>query len=502
MARRTPYLVLLETAEAWNRYIDKGYPEPGNLGGRPSAASMAARDLSLGGHDAPFILRRRLATADALGISVLGSDWLPLNEEEAADVRRAYEAYDVNYLEALSYRENHEPDRSPASSPRRAKRAEVERAAPSARTPPTPPQPAQPRSVETPDPSDRTALAKRIAALLRRGPLSFGEVEVRLGIDEADLQGAIGVGIANGILFRTYRRSTDFAPTVIVDAEQPLGTQEDHGFELRSDANGVVRFAVASDQHLCSKYAREDCLNEFYDQVARRGITTVLNAGNWIDGEATFNKFDLKVHGMDAQMRYLAEHYPHRDGVVTAAITGADHEGWYSRREGIDVGQYAANTMKHAGRSDWVDLGFMECFIPLVHSATGASTQLCLMHPGGGSSYALSYAPQRIVEGFDGGSKPAVLVIGHYHKSGYNLIRNVHTMQAGAFQDQTIFMRQKKLAAHVGGCFVELHLDPENGAVLECGYTFRNYYNVGYYKNRWSQHAPVEMNLRAPQEKG
>ncbi len=123
---------------------------------------------------------------------------------------------------------------------------------------------------------------------------------------------------------------------------------------------------------------------------------------------------------------------------------------------------------------------------------------LLLMHPGGGSAYAISYAPQKIVEGFDGGDKPAVLLVGHYHKASYQLTRNVHVVQVGCFEDQTVFMRQKKLSAHIGGMLVRVQLDPRTGAVIGCGAEFRNYYNRGYYNGRWSQHGPVRPAERVP----
>jgi hypothetical protein len=43
------------------------------------------------------------------------------------------------------------------------------------------------------------------------------------------------------------------------------------------------------------------------------------------------------------------------------------------------------------------------------------------------------------------------------------MTRNVHVVQLGCFQDQSLFMRQKKLAAHIGGWIIRLHLEPRTG---------------------------------------
>lgn len=269
--------------------------------------------------------------------------------------------------------------------------------------------------------------------------------------------------------------------------------------EYRSRPDGTYLFGFTSDNHLASKYARVDVLNDLYDRFAEQGVDRVLNAGNWIDGEASFNMHDLLVHGMDAQCRFLAEHYPRRPGITTYAVAGDDHEGWYAQKEGVDIGRYAQNVMRDHGRDDWVDLGYMEAFIKLVHAETGKHTMLHLMHPGGGSSYAVSYAVQKIVEGYGGGEKPAVLLAGHYHKLSYNMVRNVHAIQTGTTEDQTPFMRKKKLSAHVGGGICQLRQDPKTGAITACRVEFFNYFVRGFYNNRWNMAADVQLAGRLPE---
>jgi hypothetical protein len=263
--------------------------------------------------------------------------------------------------------------------------------------------------------------------------------------------------------------------------------------EYKSRRDGTYTFGFSADQHLGSKYERLDVLNELYDIFAERGVDRVFNAGNWIDGEARFNKYDLKVHGMDQQLWYLAEHYPQREGIVTYSVAGDDHEGWYGQREGIDIGKHAERIMRDAGRKDWVHLGFMEAFVSLVHAKSKQSCQLLLIHPGGGSSYAHSYKPQKIVESFEGGEKPAILLIGHYHKLSYNIIRNVYTIQSGTTQDQTTFMRKKGIDAHIGGGVCTVKQDPETGALMSCNVEIFKFYNSAHYNHRWSHGGDVVL---------
>jgi hypothetical protein len=220
----------------------------------------------------------------------------------------------------------------------------------------------------------------------------------------------------------------------------------------------------------------------------------VLHTGNYIDGEARFNKYELKVHGMDAQLAYMAEHYPRHEGMDTRLISGDDHEGWYGQREGVDIGRYMESVMRRAGRTDLTHLGYMEAFIPLVHGTTGKTSQIHVMHPGGGSAYATSYTVQKAVEAYEGGEKPAILLMGHYHKAEHLETRNVHCFQTGCFQDQTIFARKKRLVFTIGGWILMFRQNPETGAVEEVVSYFKQYFNTGYYtNNRWSLSGPVSQ---------
>lgn len=244
----------------------------------------------------------------------------------------------------------------------------------------------------------------------------------------------------------------------------------------------TFRVGLVSDNHLASRYARMDVLNSLYDYFAEHGITTVYNCGNWIEGDARFNKHDVIVHGLEGQIRYFIDNFPQREGITNYFITGDDHEGWYTQREGIDVGAYMQMRAEQAGRQDLKYLGHMEHDI--IMKAERGETVLRLQHPGGGSSYAISYTPQKIVESLQGGEKPHILFIGHYHKASYNYIRGVHVVQAGCTQDQSPFMRKKRLAAHLGGWIIEWSVD-DVGAITRFKTEWIPFYNRDFYQNKW-----------------
>ena len=99
----------------------------------------------------------------------------------------------------------------------------------------------------------------------------------------------------------------------------------------------------------------------------------------------------------------------------------------------------------------------------------------------------------QIIESLDGGEKPAVGLYGHYHKLWAGNIRNVWCLQTGCTEDQTPFMRKRKLEAHVGGSLVKLEQDPESGAIIGFTPTMWRYFNKGFYSNRWSMSGQVTL---------
>jgi hypothetical protein len=241
----------------------------------------------------------------------------------------------------------------------------------------------------------------------------------------------------------------------------------------------TIKFGFVTDNHLGSRYERLDVLNSLYDLFEQEGISDVFNAGNMIDGEARFNKHDLHTHGMDGQTDYLIANYPTRKGITTHYITGDDHEGWYTQREGVNYGKHLEMTAKESGRTDLHYLGHMEHDV--VIPAKDGETIIRVQHPGGGSSYAVSYTSQKLVESLQGGEKPHILLIGHYHKSAYNFLRNIHVIQGGCTQDQTPFMRKKRLSAHIGGWIIEFTRN-DRGDIVRFKQEFVPFFDRGAYK--------------------
>jgi transposase len=324
-------------------------------------------------------------------------------------------------------------------------------------------------------PKSPAELEAAIRKQLKQAAMSSDELAEGLGIGPGAVKKMLAAMAKRGVLLIEHPNGLfEMASTVNIAPGR---------FELKSKPGEEQVYGVTSDNHLCSKYSRLDVLNAAYDHFERRGIAHVFNAGNWIDGEARFNKTELlTAPGMDNQLDYLIDKFPVRRGIVTHFVAGDDHEGWYAQREGIEIGRYLESRAQAAGRNDLHYLGYAECDVAL-KCGSGASVAR-VVHPGGGSAYAISYTDQKRVESYQGGEKPHLEIVGHYHKFNYGFPREVHTVQAGCTCDQSLFMRKKRLQAHVG--FVELRIKQDStGVITRFGVEWFPFFDRGFYERKY-----------------
>lgn len=220
----------------------------------------------------------------------------------------------------------------------------------------------------------------------------------------------------------------------------------------------VYKFGVVSDSHLGSRFANFKLLNSAYDMFECESIDTVYHVGDITDGENMHkgHEFELMLVGFDAQLEYAVNNYPERKGIKTVLL-GGNHDYSFFRYSGADVCRHIANK-----RPDIQYIGMMEGDINL--KTTNGQAKLRLWHPSLGSAYAISYQTQKYIESLPGGEKPNILLIGNFHKYDALMYRNIHAIQPGCTQFQTLWMRSKRIAAVMGFMIVEVRLN-ENGVV-------------------------------------
>jgi hypothetical protein len=310
----------------------------------------------------------------------------------------------------------------------------------------------------------------KLIKLLTKGSFTIEELSNQTGIIPKEVR-----RIIEDLEDKKYNINYSDNKVELVKELKPGNTQKLNIDYWKGD---LIKIGFVSDTHLCSKYERLDELNLIYDVFADERIQIVYHGGNFIEGECRFNKFEIHTIGMTPQVDYFVKNYPKREGILTKFIAGDDHEGWYSQRERIDIGKYTQMQAEESGRKDLEYIGYLECDIPF--EGIKGESWMRVMHGGGGTAYALSYTPQKIVESYEGGEKPRILLLGHYHKIDYCYPREVHVIQMGCFKDQCTWMRKKKIQAHIGGGILHMRL-AKDGTINRIMPEFITFFNKKFY---------------------
>ena len=219
---------------------------------------------------------------------------------------------------------------------------------------------------------------------------------------------------------------------------------------IRSEKLIHTQLCAISDTHFGNNHQQLHILNHIYEEAYKRGITTVLHCGDLVDGNypnRPENPRQQFLHGFDQQAGYVVDMYPKVSGITTHYILGSHDESHYKN------GQSTINQWISRCRDDMIYLG-QDCAEFMINGI-----KIFLDHPGGGSASALSYQPQKRIEILESGSKPKILLIGHYHKSYSFVYRNVRGIETPSLCGKTQFQQKKGLINYVGGYFLDIYSD-------------------------------------------
>lgn len=210
------------------------------------------------------------------------------------------------------------------------------------------------------------------------------------------------------------------------------------------------KIAAISCSHFGSQYQQITHLKSFYKLCKKRGITKILSAGDFTDGNGKTYRgqsFEMFVHGADNQARYVVENYPKEKGITTYAI-GGNHDYSFYKSGGYDV---MKTISEH--RKDIKYLGMFGAYIKVGN----LSKCIYLMHKIGGVAYARSYHLQRIISEMSPQMKPNILLVGGDHVSNYlPSFRNVQGILLPCFQAQTPnYMKPKGIYPDIAGVILE-----------------------------------------------
>lgn len=250
--------------------------------------------------------------------------------------------------------------------------------------------------------------------------------------------------VADIVAGRTDRPGTKQGPPV--PAETLVNVPE------RKD--GKYRIGIVGDTHLGSDQQQPTMLDQAYDYFEGEGVRQVYHVGDLLTGINVFRGQiqEIFLYTMDQQVDYAIGRYPKRNGIKTSVIAG-NHDLSATLSGGLDPIKAVA-----AARDDITYLGPLSAWVHF------GPLSIYLLHPKGGLSYAVSYKLQKLIESFEGGRKPNVVVCGHWHKQAFIIERHVVGILPGCFEAQTTFERGLALQPQLGAVLLDIEVRGEEVA--------------------------------------
>ncbi len=205
-----------------------------------------------------------------------------------------------------------------------------------------------------------------------------------------------------------------------------------------------LKFGVISDTHMGHNKYRPDILEHAVNYFRKQKVEFVLHCGDILEGMSgrEGHVYELDYVGASAQMDYAVEQLSKIEQPVYAITASNSHDGWFSSKNnmGLEVGPELERRVKN-----FSFIGYDEADVNL-----DSGLKIRMVHPGGGTAYAISYKMQKYLNAMSGGDKPHLLFQGHYHKVNYLFYRNVHAFDAGALEEQTVFMKKMQSPSMIG----------------------------------------------------
>ena len=215
-----------------------------------------------------------------------------------------------------------------------------------------------------------------------------------------------------------------------------------------------IKVGVMTDLHIGHKRSSRQRVEQAFEEFRKEKVDFIAIAGDVTEGMSNRagHVYELDHIGYDAQKTEAIDLLGQWSSTDVYMIDG-NHDRWYIKSNGAMIVKDIADVLPN-----YHFIGHDEGDISLSGKAT-----IKVWHGEDGSSYALSYRLQKILESLSGGEKPNILIAGHVHKMVYIFERNVHALSAGCMQAQTSWMRGKRIAAHVGFCVIDIWVSPGGG---------------------------------------
>jgi len=244
-----------------------------------------------------------------------------------------------------------------------------------------------------------------------------------------------------------------YTPQQLKEFITGLQQQKSHYNRDYKIGSNHVKIGVFGDPHIGNIAYDPHLMKHFTAQCNKEKVDLVMCTGDIFDGwyqNRPSSIFEQNAIGFDQQMKMAVKELSPIEQPLYF-ITGNHSYNTFVRGAGVEAGPYLESKLKDKGLEAHF-IGNAEGEIILKNDSV-----IRMLHPDGGTAYAISYKSQKIADSFEGGHKPNMLLIGHFHKAEYIFYRNIHIFQTGTLCGQTKFMKGKGIPAHKGFWIVDVH---------------------------------------------
>lgn len=208
-----------------------------------------------------------------------------------------------------------------------------------------------------------------------------------------------------------------------------------------------IRIGAITDTHVGHLNFSDQRMNQIFEEFKKEKVDFITHSGDVTEGlsHRPGHVYELSEIGYDKQKEKAIKVFSQWTDTPIYAIDG-NHDRWFIKSNGAYMVKDIDNALPN-----FHFIGHDEGDISLDGKAV-----LKLWHGEDGSSYALSYRLQKIIESLSGGEKPALMLCGHTHKYVKIFERNVYAISVGSVETQTKWMRGKRISAHVGFSIIDV----------------------------------------------
>lgn len=217
---------------------------------------------------------------------------------------------------------------------------------------------------------------------------------------------------------------------------------------LSFDGEDIV-FGALTDTHIGSQYTDESMILSALKEFDAQGCQFLIHSGDLTEGMSgrEGHVYELSHIGYKAQKESAINIFS--KWTKPSYYISGNHDLWYMSKN--DAGaNIVEDICGHLPNSTY--LGMHEGDI----NVNGILIRL--WHGNDFSSSTHSYRIQQILASLNVQDIPDVLIAGHSHKNGYFYDRGCHALTAGCLQQQSGFMRYKRLPAHVGFYIIRMRV--------------------------------------------